>query len=353
MGLGAAEFVTVPDAKAKAGELRAAVHYGRDPLVEQRGKAVPRRSHTFDECLTLYIAAHKGELAKSAEHVRQWDVSVRTYAASLLPLAVARITTDDVLNALRPNWHARPPPLPRPRAGSRTCCPIAGFSWLAIPVTTRLLGAATSTSSCPASRKTEAGSFMRPCALDQTMPPFYAELAARPDTDVAALGLRWLALTATRRNEALNSHLGRDRPGGKAVDLFRPSHTKGEPAGFACRWPARPWRSLGQLAALRPGQEVGACCCQGVLPAGPSQPPSLLDPLRHAASRARRCTDFRSSFRDWCANHGIVDREAEFALAHVEGSATVSRLFPRDDFGRNREAIVAEKWAAFLTGDQP
>src|SRR5271169_2546673 len=69
-GLHPDEAVSTPAAKAWAGEMRAALHHRRDPLAERRGKAVPRRSHTFDECLTLYITAHRASW-RSAEHARQ------------------------------------------------------------------------------------------------------------------------------------------------------------------------------------------------------------------------------------------------------------------------------------------
>jgi integrase len=56
---------------------------------------------------------------------------------------------------------------------------------------------------------------------------------------------------------------------------------------------------------------------------------------------------FRSTFRDWCADHGKPADLAEAALAHVTGSA-VERSYRRSDVLERRGALMAE-WEAFLT----
>jgi integrase len=56
---------------------------------------------------------------------------------------------------------------------------------------------------------------------------------------------------------------------------------------------------------------------------------------------------FRSTFRDWCADHGQPADLAEAALAHVTGSA-VERAYARSDLLERRRALMAE-WADFLT----
>ena len=56
---------------------------------------------------------------------------------------------------------------------------------------------------------------------------------------------------------------------------------------------------------------------------------------------------FRSSFRDWCAEHSDAPREVcELALAHVEGS-DVERAYRRTDyFDRRRELM--QQWADYI-----
>ena len=53
---------------------------------------------------------------------------------------------------------------------------------------------------------------------------------------------------------------------------------------------------------------------------------------------------FRSSFKDWARQHGVDETLSEFALAHVEGSATVA-AYARDDLLERRRPVM-QQWAA-------
>ena len=46
---------------------------------------------------------------------------------------------------------------------------------------------------------------------------------------------------------------------------------------------------------------------------------------------------FRSSFKDWARQHDVEEVVSEFALAHIEGSATV-KAYARDDLLEKRRA---------------
>ena len=52
---------------------------------------------------------------------------------------------------------------------------------------------------------------------------------------------------------------------------------------------------------------------------------------------------FRSSFKDWARHHDVDELLSEFALAHVEGSATVA-AYARDDLLEKRGPVMQE-WA--------
>lgn len=54
----------------------------------------------------------------------------------------------------------------------------------------------------------------------------------------------------------------------------------------------------------------------------------------------------RSTFRDWCADHGYDEKLAEKALAHVSGNE-VERAYQRSDILKRRHALMCE-WADFL-----
>jgi integrase len=59
---------------------------------------------------------------------------------------------------------------------------------------------------------------------------------------------------------------------------------------------------------------------------------------------------FRSTFRDWCAEHTSVAREvAEVALAHAIGNE-VEAAYRRGDLFEKRRALMDE-WSSFLQAD--
>ena len=68
---------------------------------------------------------------------------------------------------------------------------------------------------------------------------------------------------------------------------------------------------------------------------------------RNALSAAMVCSagiaasghGFRFSFKDWVRNHDVDELLSGFALAHVEGSATVA-AYARDDLLEKRHAAV-------------
>lgn len=57
----------------------------------------------------------------------------------------------------------------------------------------------------------------------------------------------------------------------------------------------------------------------------------------------------RSTFRDWCAENGVRDDEAEKALNHEWGDATTAAYY-RSDLLKQRQALM-QRWADALTAD--
>ena len=57
---------------------------------------------------------------------------------------------------------------------------------------------------------------------------------------------------------------------------------------------------------------------------------------------------FRSSFKDWARQHDVDELLSEFALAHVEGSATVA-AYARDDLLEKRRPVM-QRWADCIGG---
>ena len=66
--------------------------------------------------------------------------------------------------------------------------------------------------------------------------------------------------------------------------------------------------------------------------------------IHHALRRADIDANphgYRSSFKDWARNHGVVHMISELCLAHVEGSKTVQAC-ARDDRLKNPRPVMQQ-----------
>lgn len=66
----------------------------------------------------------------------------------------------------------------------------------------------------------------------------------------------------------------------------------------------------------------------------------------HVQGRPATCHGFRSSFRDWCADHGYATELAERALAHRVANA-VQAAYERSDRLEARRDLMA-RWNAYV-----
>lgn len=113
MGLGTLAEKSVVEARAEAAELRKIARAGVDPIEARRqGRAAQKeaahaataRKTTFRDVAEDYIETKRAGWA-NAKHAAQWASTLETYAYPFIgDLPVAEITTDDVLNILRPLW---------------------------------------------------------------------------------------------------------------------------------------------------------------------------------------------------------------------------------------------------------
>ena len=74
----------------------------------------------------------------------------------------------------------------------------------------------------------------------------------------------------------------------------------------------------------------------------------VMTQARRNAGIAASGHGFRSSFKDWARQHHVDETLSEFALAHVEGSATVA-AYARDDLLERRRPVM-QRWADSISG---
>jgi Phage integrase central domain/Arm DNA-binding domain/C-terminal region of aryl-sulfatase len=111
MGLGPVHTVSLAQARELATNARKLLLDGRDPLELKRSEKAAASlkaatSITFGECAERLIASHE-KVWRNEKHRRQWRSSLLRYAVPLMPLEIAEVETQDVLNVLQPIWTSK------------------------------------------------------------------------------------------------------------------------------------------------------------------------------------------------------------------------------------------------------
>lgn len=112
MGLGPVRLTPLAEVRDIARNLFKLHRSGRDPLADKQAHSRAQvisaaRSKTFSEARAAYIEAHEAGW-KNDKHAQQWTNSLATYAEPLIgDLRCDAITTEDVLDVLRPLWDSK------------------------------------------------------------------------------------------------------------------------------------------------------------------------------------------------------------------------------------------------------
>lgn len=116
MGLGRANkgHVSLAAARAAAQSARDLISRKLDPIVERERERAERiaeaakpAAKTFGQFAEEWLKVNEGGF-RNAKHRAQWHSTLRQYAGPLLEMSLAGITTQDVLNVLKPIWSAKP-----------------------------------------------------------------------------------------------------------------------------------------------------------------------------------------------------------------------------------------------------
>ena len=340
VGLGAALAVSLATARGLAGEMRELLVTGGDPRTVRRpAKEVGITVPTFDTFAESYIASVESGW-RNAVHRQQWRNSLRDHAKQLNDLRVDEITTEHVLEVLRPIWPTKAETAKRVRgriekildaAKARGFRPRDAMNPAAWRGHLALL--------LPAPSKLTRGHH---AALPwKDAPAFVAELRQRKA--MAARCLEYVILTAARSGEALGATWGE-------IDLEAKLWTIPAPRMKTGAEHVVPLSSaaIALLKALRPKQLTAGMRVFAVNGAARSNMAmSML--LRRMKREGITTHGFRSSFRDWAGDATNYPRELiEQALAHtIQNKA--ERAYRRGSAIERRRELM-EDWAAFLKG---
>lgn len=359
IGHGNYPAVSLAKARAAAKAIQDDVAAGRDPLAERREVSrenTAATARTFDAAISGYIEAH-GAAWRSEKTRKFARLNLERHAKALLGKAVRDVSTNDVLHVLRPIWTMKPVMAGHVRARIEAVLDWAkGAGWRSGENPAAWRGVLKPLLAKPSS---VIRNRHHPALAWEQLPAFLAEL--RDENGNAARCLELCILTACRSGEARGAAW-------REIDMAAATWTvpaKRMKAGEEHRIPL----SVAALTLLRSMQ-----CSHG----GKPDPDALIFPNRDGnaysdmsilavlkrmdAARQQaegrgwrnalgeRITPhgFRSTFRDWCGDHGQPRELAEAALAHTLGSRT-ERAYARTDLFARRARLM-NAWSAYCEG---
>jgi integrase len=346
-GLGAFPKTTLSEAREKAAELRKQAKAGTDPLAERERAEQEKRQEaapvTFRQCAENFIGAHEGSWG-NAKHRQQWANTLQTYVHPAFgDLPVSEIAEPQVLAVLGPIWLAKPETARRVRQRIESVLDYARVCGLR-PFEAR--NPATFKGNLqfalPKHPRTKAHHAALPWAES---PAFWQALQTRTGAGVDCLC--FAILTAARSGEARGARWGE-------IDLTEGVWTiPGE--RMKAKKPHRVPLSEAALTILNKRRGMAGDPGAGVLvfpsdmrPGAALSDMTLTSVLKRLGRGDLTQHGFRSTFRDWAAEHTSFPREvAEQALAHAIGNA-VEAAYRRGDLFEKRRRLM-DDWARYVT----
>ena len=340
IGLGGFPDVPLALARDKARATKEQIRQGIDPIEQRKAArsalmAANAKAVTFDECARLYLA-NKTKEFRNPKHAAQWGSTLAAYASPVIgKLSVDRVELAHIVKILEPLWQDKTETATRVRGRIESVlayATVSGFRQGDNPA--RWKGNLDAVLPKPGKLKKVQHHKALPIA---EVPAFLAELRQRDG--MGAKALEFAILTAARSNEVrgatwdeidLTSKLwtipGERMKAGKphtvplCSDAVKLLKRLPRVEGSTLVFPSVRGKELSDVALTLPIRSMG----KGVTVHG-----------------------FRSTFRDWCAEHTNFPREvAEMALAHTISSA-VERAYRRGDLLLKRTKLMAD-WCAFI-----
>ena len=332
LGLGSARDVGLADARDEAATMRAAIARGEDPRALRAKAHAPK---TFGECADEHIEAMRPSW-KSKKHADQWEMTLRKYASPLRPKLIDEVTTNDVLEVLKPLWHKIPETADRLRGRIEAVLDSAKARGLRSGENpARWRGHL----SLLLPKRTKLSRGHHKALPYREVPKFYQRLRARRGR--AARALEYTILTAARTTETL-----------EAVRSEVDFATKvWEVPAERMKWP-EPHRvplSDRAIEILREMESHASGDSDLIFPGYKRGKPLSNMAMLNLLSRMdidATVHGFRSSFTDWAAEETGFPRMAiEMALAHTIEDKTEEAYRRGDLLKKRRKLMVA--WAEY------
>lgn len=344
-GLGGYPDVTLALAREKARRARDDIERGIDPIA-QRAEALSAMiaargaETTFEEAALKFLEAKSQEWA-NAKHAAQWRATLETYAFPVVgKMQVRDVTLAHVVKILEPIWTTKTETASRVRGRIESVldwATVRGYRHGDNPA--RWKGHLDKVLAKPS--KVAKVTHHKAVAVD-AIGSFMTDLKKREG--VSARALEFVILTAARSGEVRGATWSEiDLTAGVwtiPADRMKAKREHRVPLS------ERAIKLLGALPQGKPDDLVFPAPRGGVL-----SDMSLTAVLRRMEMDAT-AHGFRSTFRDWAAEHtNYPHHVAEMALAHAIGDK-VEKAYRRGDLFEKRHRMMAD-WAAFCDTVQP
>lgn len=345
LGLGSARNVSLAQARALAKEARDALATGTDPRSIRRISmlqapveelpSLPTFGDAADELIASMSPSWKNE-----KHRAQWTMTMKVYAAGIRKKAVEALTTEDILNLLRPIWYSKPETASRVRGRIERILDAAKVKgWRSGENPARWRGHLDQL--LPAAKKLSRGHHAAlPC---EELPSFFAQLRRREAP--AARAFEFLILSAARSDEVRSMQV-KEANLGKALWTVPAIRMK---ASREHRVPICSY-SVGILRDVTADLTPDDFTFRSGKPGKPLSETAFQNLLERMGYGHVTPHGFRSTFKDWAAERtSFANEVSEMALAHVIGDKTEA-AYRRGDLFEKRRGLM-EAWANYcLTG---
>lgn len=333
LGLGSARLVPLAEARTKAREFRRIAREGGDP-----DKIRKQETLRFEDAARR-VHASLSKTWRNEKHSKAWLSSIENY---VFPKFGGRllhtIGTADVLSVLAPIWTEKHETAKRLKQRLSTI-----FDWAK--------GAGHYPHENPVNsvKKALPTVKQRPqhmAAMDwRDLPEFMEDLSRR--VGISARTLEFLILTASRSGEARGARW-------EEFDLdAREWVVPGErmKRGLPHRVPLSD-AAVAVLERVRQLDPIWVFPSASRGAQGETRPQSVMvfkSLLKRMGREGFTVHGFRSTFRDWCSESALAEREvAEAALSHATGNE-VERAYARSDLFERRRSLMG-LWAQYSSG---
>ena len=328
LGLGSAELVSLADARRAAADNRAIARTGGDPRRVRVPTFAKAEAACFQERLDTW---------RTPSPARNWRLAMEKYVLPKLGrMPVDKIGTAAVYEVLRPVA----------LAGRHATVKAAGAAITAVLDWARINEYRSEGSPVETVRRSlpkRAGGPKHHDALDWSKVGAALEkIGATNCAPSTKRAIRFTALTAARQIEVRRAAW--DQFDLEAAVWIKPAESM--KTGKAHRVPL-PAQALEVLQDARKDVQGASLVFPGSKPGRMVGDKVMTQALRACGIPASG-HGFRSSFKDWARHHDVDELLSEFALAHVEGSATVA-AYARDDLLEKRRPVM-QRWADCIAG---